>query len=440
MPDLTIEHESAAPDVAGQRRLLQVIASSTIGSTIEWYDFFVFATASVLAFNKVFFPNVSPLVGTLVALTTYAVGFVARPLGGLFFGPMGDRRGRKTALVITLLISGCSTFAVGLLPSYEKIGIFAPIFLLIVRVLHGFSIGGEQANAILIACEHAPPARRGFFGSWIQLGAPLGYVLPLALFSVITSQMPNDAFIDWGWRIPFLLAGAMVGLGLYIRLKLSDSPAFLAARAKEDEIRTPLRDVLRSNSREIRYGIGAKLAEGVTFSAYSVLIVAYAVNVGIPKAFMTEGILVALLIESALLPCYGWLSDRIGRRPVYMLGAAVSVVAVPLLFYAVSIHNDALVLASLILALAFAHGPMYGAQAAFLAELFPINRRASGLSFVQQIGSLLGAALALLSGWLLNIGDGAPWFLVAYVLANVAITVGSVLKLQETAPRFTGSR
>jgi MFS family permease len=437
-------HVPATPSSPGRAgrpiSLRRVIVSSTIGSTVEWYDFFIFATASVLAFNHVFFPSVSPLVGTLIALTTYAVGFIARPLGGLFFGPMGDRKGRKTALVITLLISGISTFAVGLLPGYDVIGVWAPLALLVVRILHGFSIGGEQANAILIACEHAPAPRRGFYASFIQLGAPVGYLLPLGLFALLTANMSSEAFLAWGWRVPFLLAGILVALGLYIRLNLTDAPEFIEARARQKEVRTPLKDVLRQYPREVWYGIGAKLAEGVTFSAYSVLIVAYAVNQGIAKATLTEATLVALILESVLLPLYGMASDRFGRRPIYLLGAVLCLVGAPLVFYAASIKDIPLLWGAIIFALAFGHGPMYGAQASFFAELFPVERRATGLSFVQQIGSVLGAALALLSSWLLNIGNGAPWYLVGYLLLNVVITIVSVIRLRETAPRFAGTQ
>lgn len=425
-------------DVSTTAGLRKVILSSTIGSTIEWYDFFIFATASVLVFNKIFFPNLSPLVGTLVALTTYAVGFIARPLGGLVFGPMGDRKGRKIALVITLMISGSATFLVGLLPGYATIGVWAPLTLLLVRVLHGFSIGGEQANAILIACEHAPPRKRGFYGSFIQLGAPLGYVLPLGLFSILTSQMSEEAFMSWGWRIPFLLAGLMVALGLYIRLQLTESPAFVEARKRKQEEHSPLRATMRLDRRELTLGIGAKLAEGVTFSVYSVLVTAYAVNHGIAKWQMTVSILIALLIESPLLPLYGWLSDKYGRRPVYLFGAFASLVAAPLVFFAAFSSDLMLLRWSLVIALAVGHGAMYGAQAAFLAELFPVQRRASGLSFVQQIGSMLSSGLGLLAGWLLNIGNGTPWYLVAYVMVNVLITIGATFMLRETAPRVAG--
>jgi MFS family permease len=440
MQQTSLSGDPARTDaLQGKGSLRRAIISSTIGSTIEWYDFFIYATASVLVFNKLFFPNMTPLVGTLVALTSYAIGFIVRPLGGLVFGPLGDRKGRKVALVITLLISGSATVVVGLLPGYAQIGFWAPLALLIVRVLHGFSIGGEQANAILIACEHAPDDQRGFYGSWIQLGAPLGYLLPLGLFTLLTQQLSNDAFMSWGWRVPFLLASVMVCLGLYIRLQLTESPAFIEARKRRQDENSPLRQTLRLDGSNLLLGIGAKLAEGVTFSVYSVLVSAYAVNHGFSKAELTSSILIALLIECPMLMVYGWLSDKLGRRPIYLLGAVTSVFAAPLVFYAAWSSQPELLRWSLVLALAVGHGAMYGAQAAFLAELFPVQRRASGLSFVLQIGSMLSSGLGLLAGWLLNVGDGTPWYLVAYVIVNVLITIVATVKLRESAPRVVSA-
>jgi MHS family shikimate/dehydroshikimate transporter-like MFS transporter len=413
----------------------RVIVSSAIGSTVEWYDFFIFATASVLVFNQVFYPSFDPLIGTLIALSTYAAGFIARPFGGFVFGYLGDTRGRKVALVTTLLISGLATFAVGLLPTYATIGIVAPMALLVVRLLHGFSIGGEQANAILIACEYAPPARRGLFGSWVQIGAPLGYVLPLGLFAILTRSLPSAEFIDWGWRVPFLLAGLLVMLGLYIRLHISESPEFIRARQRRQSQNSPLKAMLKNNRRELLLGCGAKLSEGVVFTVYAIVIVAYAVSRGVSKGDMTTGVLLGLVLEAFLLPCWGALSDRFGRRALYFVGVGASLVVAPIVFYAVYLHLLPLIWFGLIVSLAVGHGAMYGAQAAFFTEMFPVERRASAVSFVQQIGSLLGSALALLSGWLLKAGDGAPWPLVGYVVANLCVTLICVALLPETAPR-----
>jgi len=414
--------------------LRKVIISSVIGTMAEWYDFFIFAAASLLVFNKIFFPSLDPLVGTLVAITTYAVGFIARPIGGLVFGYFGDTRGRKFALVITLLISGGATFVIGLLPGYDRIGLWAPAILLFIRLLHGLSVGGEQANAILIACEFAPPKRRGYYGSWIQIGAPAGYVLPLALFALLTWLLPHDAFMSWGWRVPFLLSGVLVAVGLYIRLSLTESPEFIAARQQRDKTRSPLTEVLRLDRRELLLGVGAKLAEGVVFTVYAVVIVAYAGTRGIEKTDMTTGVMLGFLLEAFLLPWFGALSDRFGRRALYLTGTGISFLIAPAVFYAVYIQNIPMIWLGLVCAIALGHGSLYGAQAAFFAELFPVARRASGVSFVHQIGSLLGSALALLTSWMMQVGDGTPWLLAGYVMLNAAISFISVVFLPETAP------
>lgn len=416
--------------------LRRVAFASCIGSTVEWYDFFIYATASALVFNKLFFPSFDPLVGSLVALGTYAAGFFARPVGGLLFGYIGDRYGRKNALVTTLLIVGIATFVIGLMPTYETIGIAAPLLLLFIRLLHGFGIGGEQGNAILITCEHAPPERRGFFGAWVQIGAPAGFVLPLGLFAILTALLPDDQFMAWGWRIPFLASLLLVGIGLYIRLQLSESPMFAALRRKEQQSRSPLGTLLKTHRRQLLLGCGAKLAESTVFTTFAVLIVAYATSRGVPRPVMTEATLIAILIELLALPLCGALADRLGRRPVYLVGAVVCLVLAAPVFGLAYYRHDELIWIGLIGILSIGHAAMYGPQAAFFAELFPTEVRASGISFVQQIGALLGSVGGLAAGWLLQLDQGRPWLLVGYVAVLSLITILSVVRLPETAPNL----
>jgi MHS family shikimate/dehydroshikimate transporter-like MFS transporter len=417
----------------------RIAIASCIGTTVEWYDFFIYATASALVFNKLFFPDVDPLIGSLVALGTYAAGFFARPLGGLLFGAIGDRYGRKQALVITLLIVGIATFVIGLMPTYNEIGIWAPLTLLFIRLLHGFGIGGEQGNAILIMCEHAPSRRRGFFGSWVQIGAPAGFVLPLGIFAILTSTLSEEAFLSWGWRIPFLLSILLVGVGLYIRLQLTESPLFLEMRKRRAEDAHPLVEVLRSHRRSLVLGCGSKLAESIAFTSFAVLIVAYATSRGIDRPTMTTAMLVAILLELVTLPLFGALSDRIGRKPVYLFGAACVLVATFPVFGLVYARMDGLVWIGLVAALALGHSAMYGPQAAFYSELFPTKVRASGVSFVQQIGALIGSAGTLAAGWLLEVGDGTPWYLCAYIALGCVIALLCARALPETAPRLSRS-
>jgi MHS family shikimate/dehydroshikimate transporter-like MFS transporter len=422
---------------ASRAMLRRVAVASCIGTTVEWYDFFIYATASALVFNKLFFPSFDPLIGSLVALGTYAAGFIARPVGGLVFGVIGDRKGRKVALVTTLLIVGIATFVIGLMPTYATIGIAAPLTLLFIRLLHGFGIGGEQGNAILITFEHAPLASRGYFGSWVQIGAPAGFVLPLGLFAILTATMSDATFLAWGWRIPFLLSALLIVIGLYIRVQLSESPLFKREAHHEPH---PLRAAFAMHSRRLLLGCGAKLLESTVFTTYAVLLTAYAVSRGISKPVMTTATLVAIVIELGMIPLFGALSDRVGRRPVYLGGALLNVVLAFPVFWLVYTNRQSLIWLGLVGVIALGHSAMYGPQAAFFAELFPTRFRATGISFVQQIGALIGSVGGLAAGWLLAFGDGTPWLLAGYVVFIGLVTLSCTLLLPETAPRASSVR
>ncbi len=417
--------------------LRRVVVASTIGTTVEWYDFFIYATAAALVFNKLFFPNLPPLIGTLVSLGTYAAGFFARPIGGLLFGYIGDKYGRKSALVTTLLIVGLATFVIGLMPTYGTLGIAAPLILVVIRLLHGFGIGGEQANAILICCEHAPEARRGYFGSWVMVGAPAGFVMPLGLFAVLNLVLSPEQFLAWGWRLPFLLSVLLVAVGLYIRLHLTESPVFARLRRETaaTSARSPVATVMREYKSAALWGCCTKLAESTTFTTFAVIIVGYAVSQGVSRQTMIDATLIAIICELVTLPLFGALSDRLGRRPVFFFGAIVCLALCVPAFAAVYLHMAGEVWLLLTVLLAVGHSAMYATEAAFFSELFPAGVRASGVSVIQQFGALFGSVLGLGAGWLLAAQTGgAPWLFCAYLVANYAITLLGVYMLPETAP------
>ncbi len=421
-----------APSLAMIRK---VAFASCIGSMVEWYDFFIYATASALVFNKLFFPNLDPLVGSLVALSTYATGFLARPVGGIIFGIIGDRKGRKAALVLTLLMVGIATVVVGLLPTYETIGSWGAVVLVLVRLVHGVGVGGEQGNAILITFEHAPVRQRGFYSSLVQLGAPGGFVLPLGVFAVLDAVLPPGQFLAWGWRVPFLLSAVLVGIGMYIRLSITESPLFKQQRTREA---APLRRTLRDYARPIWLGLGAKLAEGAVFTIYAVMYSAIATAHGVPRGTMTRGALIAIVLELGMLPVFGALSDRVGRRPVYAFGCAVSLlIAIPA-FAIVQYDLRGLLWLALVAGLAVGHAAMYAPQASFFSELFPTGIRATGVSFIQQIGAMLGSVGSMAAGWFLTLGSNGVWLLAGYVALNAAVSLTCALSLPETAPCRTG--
>lgn len=352
------------------------------------------------------------------------------------FGYLGDRYGRKSALVTTLLIVGVATFVIGLMPTYESIGIAAPLILLFIRMLHGFGIGGEQGNAILIMCEHAPARRRGYFGSWVQTGAPAGFILPLGIFAVLTTTLSDEAFLSWGWRIPFLLSLVLVAVGMYIRLQLTESPLFLEMRKRRAEDPHPLVEIVRKYPRYLALGCGTKFAESVAFTSFAVLITAYATSRGVSRPVMTTASLVAIVLELISMPFWGALSDRIGRKPVYTLGAATVLLASFPTFALVYYRVDSYIWVGLTAALAIGHSAMYGPQAAYFAEFFPTHIRASGVSFIQQIGALIGSVGTLAAGWLLALLNGAPWALAGFIALGCIITIACTAALPETAPRL----
>lgn len=409
----------------------KVALASFIGTAIEWYDYFLYGTAAALVFNQLFFPDFSPLAGTLASFATFAVGFFARPVGGIIFGHFGDRIGRKTMLVLTLLIMGVATFLIGLLPTYETIGVWAPILLVVLRVFQGFGVGGEWGGAVLMAVEHSPRGRRGFYGSWPQMGVPAGLLLgTLAVY--LFALLPEEQFLAWGWRVPFLLSIVLVGVGLYIRLAIAESPAFRQVQESNTTAPRPIIDVLRTYPKAVLIAMGLRVAENGSFYVFSVFVLAYVTEqLGLPNSLVLAGVMIASAIELFAIPFYGSLSDRVGRKPVYLGGAVFSLLFALPFFWLLNTEVTILIWLAIVLALVGGHAAMYGPQASFFSELFGTRVRYSGASLGYQLASVFAGGLSpfIATALLAAFGYGA----VALYLAFMAlITIVAVVLATET--------
>jgi len=416
---------------AGTSSVRLVAFASLIGTTIEWYDFFLYGTAAALVFNRLFFPNSDPLMGTLYAFGTYAVGFFARPVGGIVIGHYGDRIGRKSMLVLTLVIMGVATALIGVLPTYQQIGPWAAGLLVLLRVAQGFGVGGEWGGAVLMAVEHAPPGQRGLYGSWPQIGVPAGLVLSTAVFTAFSNQ-PAETFLSWGWRVPFLLSGLLVIVGLVIRMRILETPAFARLKESSSESQQPILEVLTRYPKQVLLAMGARFAENGAFYIYSVFALVYATQqVKMTQQTILYAMLFGAACELVAIPFYGALSDRIGRRPVYLFGAiGVAVLAFPL-FWLLDTGSPSMAALAMFLVFIFAHAPMYGPQGAFLSELFGTRVRYSGASLGAQLSSVLAGGLSpFIATWLLrNYGRN---LLAMYLIFMAAVTIVAVVVASET--------
>lgn len=420
----------------GQRQTshVKVATASLIGTAIEWYDFFLYGTAAALIFNKLYFPTFDPMVGTLLAFATYALGFVARPVGGLVFGHYGDRIGRKTMLYLTLLLMGTATAIIGVLPTYETLGVWAAILLIACRLIQGFGLGGEWGGAVLMAVEHAPENRRGFYGSWPQLGAPLGLVLGTLVFSIFSALMSDAQFLSWGWRLPFLFSIVLVIVGLWIRMTIAESPEFQKVKDERQQVRIPIVDAIRLYPLNILLAMGARFAENGFFYIFATFVLAYATQaLGMNKQDILNGVLIAAAIETFTIPAYGALSDYVGRRPVYIFGAIFCALMSFPLFMLLATKVPHLAWIAIGLGLAVGHAAMYGPQASFLSELFGTKVRYSGVSLGYNLASIFAGALSpLIATWLMTTYKPQTWPISVYMISLAVITLVSVYFAAET--------
>ncbi|MFC4122272.1 MFS transporter [Nonomuraea zeae] len=406
----------------------KIVAASLIGTTIEWYDFFLYGSAAALVFNKLFFPESDPLTGTLLSFLTYAVGFVARPLGGLIFGHFGDRLGRKTLLVVSLLTMGAATFLIGCLPTYESLGPAAALLLTTLRLVQGFALGGEWGGAVLIVSEHGDTARRGFWASWPQAGAPGGNLLATGVLAILAAWQPEEAFLAWGWRVPFLLSGVLVLIGLWIRLTITESPVFQQA---EPQQRAPIVGVLKYHSKDVITAIGARLAENISFYLLTVFVITYAKTTGIDNSTVLNAVLISSAIHFVTIPMWGALSDRIGRRPIYLAGAAGIGVWIFAFFPLVDTGNFLAITLAVTVGLLF-HGMMYGPQAAFFTELFGTRMRYTGVSIGAQLSAIVAGALAPIIAVALLKTYSSSLPISAYLGLAAVLTLVAVYAARET--------
>jgi MHS family shikimate/dehydroshikimate transporter-like MFS transporter len=409
-----------------------IVWASVIGTTVEWYDFLIYGTAAALVFNKLFFPSFDPFMGTLAAFGSYAVGFVARPFGGAVFGHFGDRTGRKTMLTLTMLIMGAGTFLIGCLPTYASIGVWAPILLIVLRLLQGIGIGGEWGGAVLMVIEHAPAGRRGFYGSLVQVGFPLGVAASTGTFLYMSQAMVEADFLSWGWRLPFLLSAVLIGVGLFIRLRLQETPAF--ARVREEGVaKAPLLDVLLRQPRTFLIAVGMKVSEVAWVYVLTVFSIVYATTkLGLPRSLILNGILLAALAELVTIPLFGALSDRVGRKPLYIVGAILSAVLAFPVFWLLETRDPTVVVLTLVVTMSLTHGLMFGPQAAYMPELFGTRTRYSGASLGCQVSAALSGGFAPIIAAGLLAWAGATWPISLYLIALAAITLAAVLASRDT--------
>jgi len=424
----------AIPESEHKTQLRRAVIAATIGTAIEWYDFFLYSTVTGLVFAKLYFPHSDPWVGTLEAFAIYAVGFIARPIGAAIFGHYGDRIGRKSTLIATLLLMGVATFAVALVPTYESIGIWGAVILTVLRFIQGVGVGGEWGGSVLLSMEWSRSDHsRGFIASWPQFGVPCG--LFLANLAVLAfSQMSGEAFLTWGWRVPFLLSAVLVGVGLWIRLGILETPVFTKLVAEKKIQRAPMLDVIKRYPKEILLSAFARMGEQAPFYIFTAFVFSYGTGtLHVSRDFLLTAVLAASLISFFSIPFFGHMSDRIGRKTMYLIGAAVTGVFGFVYFGMLGTGSAAIIFLAIVLSL-IPHDMMYGPQAALIAESFPGHLRYSGASLGYQLASVIaGGPAPLIAAWLFG-AYHTPYAIAWYIAACAVLSIVATALMTD----FTG--
>jgi MHS family shikimate/dehydroshikimate transporter-like MFS transporter len=424
------------PEAYTRKDVRRVVVASLIGATIEWYDFFLYGAVAGIVFSKLFFPNTDPIVSILLAYTTFAIGFVARPLGGLIFGHFGDKVGRKSVLVATLMIMGVATVLIGCLPTYEQIGIAAPILLVILRLAQGLGLGGEWGGAVLMAYEYAPKEKRGLYASIPQIGLAIGLCLSSGIVALL-SRLPDEDFLSWGWRTAFIGSIVLVIVGLYIRLRIIETPEFQRVKDRKAEVAVPAVEMLRQYPGNILLGMGARYIDGVFFNVFAVFSIAYLTQmapVKIPRETALWAVSLSALLMVLTIPFFGWLSDRIGRPRTYAIGSLLLAISAYPAFVLLGSGDVVLIFLALLVPFGIIYAMCYGPEAGLFADLFDPRVRYSGISFVYQFSGIFASGLTpIIATYLIEANGKQPWYLVGYVVFAALVSMVSALAIQRRA-------
>ena len=421
---MSIAHQATLSESKANNatKIDRIVVSSVIGTAVEWYDFLIYGTATALVFNKLFFPLSNPTLSAIAAFGTYAVGFMARPLGAAIFGHFGDRVGRKAMLAMTIVIMGLGTFLIGLLPTYDQIGIAAPVLLVLLRLLQGIGLGGEWGGAVLMVLENSPGKNRGLLGSVVQIGWPIGNLAAIGMFAAL-SQLPESDFLGWAWRLPFLISIVLVGVGLYIRLQLEETPVFRDIEAKKQVAKVPLAEILTQHRRPFFTAIGLKLSEVTYAIVAGVFAISYVTgNLSMPKSVIINAIFLAAVVALVMIPVFGWLSDRIGRKMMFYASCVFGMAFAFPMFWLLDSKDPLTITLTITAAITFGQMIGFAVGPAWYSELFAARLRYSGASLGFQIGAAIAGLTPFAATALIAWTGGATWPISVLLIIVAAIT------------------